>query len=316
MKKILLATVAGLSFCAVSPQFASAADVMDPGCNLAGDIRVGAMMDWQDASFDDESANTDWHSMFGEGRGLVTCGMGNFQLDFAQYDHSTEIDAGPASKDIGADTYHFGGAAFWRDPSVGLVGISGSRVTNELVGKDIDYSRIGLVGDYYVNDQMTLGGKAHYLFSDEIFGVAKHNGFELQANLKYYATPNFSLNLEGNYLNSTVKVDVGPGVSVGLDGWAAGAEAEYLVMNQGLSIFGGGRFANRTADTSGFVGSDIKFDDMQVYVGVKFAFGGNTESLVTRDRTGPIDNTSLFLEKLPNIGGSALAGAINAGIGP
>jgi hypothetical protein len=292
---------------------AVAADPIDPGCGLAGDVRVGGMMDWQNATFDDLDADTDWTTMFGEGRGLVTCGAGNFQLDFATYNHSTNVD-GIVSKDLSADANHYGGAAFWRDPSMGLIGITGSRISNEVIGKDIDYSRIGLVGDYYANDMLTFGGKAHYVFSDDIFDIAHHNGFELQANAKFYATPNFSLNFEGTYLNSDIKIGSPVGVKVGVNGWAFGSEAEYMVMDQGLSIFAGGRYATRTANTSNLIGDDINFKDMQAYVGVKYAFGGNTESLLTRDRTGPIDNTSLFYEKLPNLPMSALSGLANSNI--
>ena len=56
-------------------------------------------------------------------------------------------------------------------------------------------------------------------------------------------------------------------------------------------------------------GSSIDFDDLQAYIGIKFAFGSGGASLVERDRSNAYDNTSVMHEKLPNWFDSLIAGS-------
>ncbi|MCA0433100.1 MAG: autotransporter outer membrane beta-barrel domain-containing protein [Proteobacteria bacterium] len=316
MKKLLaiLSMTVGVAALAAPGQAADAA--FDPGCYLAGDVSLGYLMDWQNVKLSDEedsiTGEPDWSALFGEGRGLVSCHGFNVQGDFSIYNHETEIDAGKESFNLSPEASHYGGALFWRDPNVGLFGVSGSIVKSDVLFlKDMDYVRIGAVGQYFVNDQLTFGASAHYLNGDVDLKNIDHEGFELAANAKYYVMPNFSLDLSGHAMISTLS---GGGEEIDFNGWAAQLQAEYVAMEQGLSVFGGVRYANRTIDDVA-MGGDAEIADTQAYIGIKFAFGGDGSSLTTRDRTGPIDNTSLFLEKLPGVFDSVVAGAADAEIG-
>jgi hypothetical protein len=287
--------VSALALVLVTSQ-AKAADVQPSSdCYLAGDVRIGLMNDWQGLNIDADvlsGADANWLTPFGEGRGLVSCNAFNFQSDFAYYSHQgDDLDGGKDTISLDAPAGHFGGALFWRDQNVGLLGISSSWIHQDgFLTKDAEYARIGGVAEYFVNDQFTIGASAHY-FTDLESKDINHDGFELAANLKYYATPDLSMKLEGALLLSEFS---GGGNSEDFDGFSIGLETEYLAWDQGLSLFAGGRYAEREFANA------IEFDDFQIYAGIKFAFGGNTESLVARDRSGPIDNTSIFHEKLPN----------------
>jgi hypothetical protein len=284
----------------------NAADVQPTSdCYLAGDVRVGVMNDWQGFSGSDDdnsvSGNADWFTPFGEGRGLVSCGGFNFQSDFAYYSHQgDDIEDGKDTISLDSPAGHFGGALFWRDQNVGLLGLSASWIHQDVFFKDSEYARIGGVGEFFLNEQMTIGASAHY-FTDLNSKDINHDGFELAANLKYYATPDLSLKLEGALMLGELGDDDD---SVDFDGFSVGLEGEYLAWDQGLSLFAGTRYAERTLSEGD---TDLTFDDFQVYAGIKFAFGGNTESLMARDRSGPIDNTSIFHEKLPNATSSFFA---------
>ncbi len=96
----------------------------------------------------------------------------------------------------------------------------------------------------------------------------------------------------------------GGGDSVDFDGFAITGEAEYLVWDEGLSVFGGARYANREISEGG---DSIDVDDLQVFVGLEFAFGAAGSSLAGRDRSGPVDNTSVMFEKLPDFFTSLIA---------
>ncbi|WP_162914322.1 hypothetical protein, partial [Taklimakanibacter lacteus] len=161
---------------------AQAADVMDPGCMLSGSVAAGFLYDWQTLDFGgNEDFDIDWSTPFGEGAGLVTCGGFNAQADVAYYAHSGDLDD-ISSKDADLDqtNSHIGGALFYRDPSSWAGGLQASWISQDIFGKDIDVFRVGLFGEFYLDDVFTLGGSAHYYNADWPEGVDE-DGFQLAA---------------------------------------------------------------------------------------------------------------------------------------
>lgn len=298
---------------------AQAADVIDEGCTLSGSVGIGYMFDWQNNDFDIGSEDSfdgdvDWNTPFGEAGGLVTCGGFNVQADFAYYNH--QGDAGNVGKldidDVDADNSHFGGALFWRDPSYAALGVSASWVNQDVLTKDSDTFRGGVFGEFYL-ESFTLGASAHY-FNGEVINIGPldidQDGFELAAWGRFYATPDLSLMVRGDALFSNIDLPSGVDTDVDLNGWAISGEAEYLAWDKGLSVFGGVRYAQRSIEVDD-VDFDVDIDDTQVYAGLKFYFGQDG-TLQDRQRTGTIDNTSVFLEKLPNALTSGVLGLANA----
>lgn len=300
---------------------AQAADmVADEGCTLSGAVGIGYMYDWQktDLDFgggDNLDGDVDWSTPFGEAGGLVTCGGFNVQADFAYYNH--QGDAGNLGKmdidDVDADNSHFGGALFWRDPSFAALGVSASWINQDVLSKDSDTFRVGLFGEFYL-ESFTFGASAHYI-NGEIINVGPldidQDGFELAAYGRFYATPDLSLMIRGDALLANIDVPNGlTNDDVDLNGWAITGEAEYLAWDKGLSVFGGVRYAQRSieADDADF---NVDIDDTQVYAGLKFYFGQDG-TLMDRQRTGVVDNTSVFQEKLPNVLTSGVLGFANA----
>ena len=288
------------AFAVAAPSLSQAADVADPGCSLHGAVQLGYMFTDNDISATGTDENTDWQTPFGEGAGLVTCNAWNFQGDFALYAHESEFDSGGTSVDLSGYNGHFGGAAFWRSPDAGSLGLSASIMNLDEIIVDNDYWRVGAFGEFYVGDQFTLGGSAHY-FSGKDFADKDHDGFELTANAKFYVMPELSLSVQGDFMTSELSIS---GTDADFDGFAITGEAEYLVWDEGISLFGGARYAERQLSASG---TEIDFDDLQVYVGLEFAFGAAGGSLADRDRSGPIDNTSTMFEKLPSWVNEAVA---------
>ncbi|WP_162914208.1 hypothetical protein [Taklimakanibacter lacteus] len=284
--------------------------VVDPGCMLSGSVTAGFMYNWQDAEASDsedsiDGKDVDWDTPFGEGAGLVTCGGFNVQADVAYYAHSGDLeDISGKDVDLDSTNTHIGGALFWRDPSFAALGVQGSWISQDILSKDVDTFRVGLFGEFYLDDMFTLGGSAAYFNSDSVDTLAGKDtdGFELAAWGRFYATPDFALTLRGDLMLGDFDIDNESG---DLNGWAITGDAEYLVWDQGLAIFGGARYAEREAD---FDDDDleIEIDDFQVFAGLKFYFG-HDGTLLERQRTGTVDNTSVFQEKLPQFFNSALA---------
>ena len=301
---------------------AQAADIVDDGCTISGAVGIGYMFNWQNNEFDIGSEDSvdgdvDWNTPFGEAGGLVTCGGFNVQADFAYYNHQGDADVGLGKlEDVDADNSHFGGALFWRDPSYAALGVSGSWVNQDVLSKDSDTFRVGLFGEFYM-ENFTLGASAHY-FNGEVINIGQldidQDGFELAAWGRFYATPDLSLMVRGDALFSNIDVpNQITDEDVDLNGWAITGEAEYLAWDKGLSVFGGVRYAQRSLDVDNEE-FDVDIDDTQVYAGLKFYFGQDG-SLMDRQRTGTIDNTSVFLEKLPNALTSGILGIANAASG-
>ncbi len=292
---------------------AQAADVAGAGCTLSGSVAAGFMYDWQSSESEDiDGEDVDWDTPFGEGAGLVTCGGFNIQADVAYYAHAAEIESplSPFGQDIDQTNTHIGGALFYRDPASWAAGVQASWISQEIIGKDVDVFRVGLFGEFYLGDMFTLGGNIAYYNSEgwDSSGPGPdlgkdEDGFEFAAWGKFYATPDLAFTLRGDLLLATVEA---LDDEVDLDGFAITGDGEYLVWNQGLSLFAGARYAEREVNPNDN-DPGMTIEDFQVFAGIKFYFGqGGT--LVERQRTGTVDNTSLFNEKLPNLITSAIAG--------
>jgi hypothetical protein len=282
---------------------AQAADYVEPGCTLSGTVAAGFLYDWHsaDPDFSSEDFDVDWSTPFGEGAGLVTCGGFNIQADVAYYAHSGDIsDFSSTDVDIDQTKTHIGGVLFYRDPASWAGGLQASWISQDFDGADIDTFRVGLFGEFYLDDVFTLGASAHYYSTDwpSFVDGKDEDGFQLAAWGRFYATPDFSLMLRGDVL--LADIDFNNRGNADWDGFAITGEGEYLVWDQGLSLFAGARYAEREFDIDDSGAFDL--NDFQVYGGVKFYFGqGGT--LLERQRTGPVDNTSTFDEKLPRFFG-------------
>lgn len=282
---------------------AQAADVIDQGCTLSGSVMAGFLYDWQTLEPDDnnEDLDIDWTTPFGEGAGLVTCGGFNVQADVAYYAHSGDIsDFSSSDVDLDQTNTHIGGAVFYRDPSTWAGGLQASWISKDVGALDIDVFRVGLFGEFYFDEMFTLGGSVAYYNTDwpsDAFGGKDEDGFQLAAWGKFYATPDLAFTLRGDVL--LAQFEFNNSEDADWDGFAITGEGEYLVWDQGLSLFAGARYAERTfePDNSSF---SLDVDDFQVFGGVKFYFGQDG-TLIERHRTGTIDNTSVFDEKLPTL---------------
>lgn len=293
-----------------------AADYVEPGCTLSGQVAAGYMYNWQKSDFDFgdgdnfDGKDIDWDTPFGEGAGLVTCGGLNIQADIAYYAHSGDVEEIFESGDFDTDqtNTHIGGALFYRDPASWAAGLQASWISQDVGSIDIDIFRVGLFGELYVNDMFTLGASAAYYKSDwpDNFNADSkdEDGFELAAWGRFYATPDLALTLRGDVLLATTTLEFDDDGQTeefdgDLDGFAITGDAEYLVWAQGLSLFGGARYAEREIDFDDDFGPKTTVEDFQIFAGIKFYFGQDG-TLIERQRTGTVDNTSVFNEKLPN----------------
>ncbi len=290
---------------------ASAADmpvVIEPvaptpvlGHRFAGTVTAGVM--WTQDQFgdnffddddDDDDDDVNWRSFFGEAAVLIgPAGTNwNFQGDFSFHSHRT--DDLFSDETLALDTWHFGGIAFWRDANVGLFGVDASFISQDFVGS-VETWRLGLRGEYFLGQSLTVGGGAGYLSMD-LFSGKSADGFDLNLWGRYYLNDSFALKVRGDY--STLSSDD----SFWEDArtWAIAGEGEYLLPSLPMSLFLGARYAETTMEDGG---DSIDIDSVQIYGGAKFYFGSGDAgtSLATHHRNNTLDNTSTALERLPNI---------------
>jgi hypothetical protein len=213
-----------------------------------------------------------------------------------------------AGKNFNDASGHFGGDVFWRDPAHGEFGLQGSYISQgsflSYEDGDSDFLRGGAFGNLYLNDRLTIGGDAHVfgtthnVLAYDKFAGKSFNDFELSANAKYYATPDLRVMLKGDFLISKSDFASSGPDQININGYGINGQVDYQFNPNGLTGFIGARYVRR-ALTSG--PEEVDIDDRQVYVGLTLPLGGNAGTLVQHDRTGPVDNTSTYLEKLPSI---------------
>jgi hypothetical protein len=314
-----------------------------PGsCSVMGIVEGGGLYDSQNSDISlgaptQTKGRSNWTSGFGEAAVGVNCDNLNFQADGALYGFwaSKTLPGPPNEEDVSMASRqgHLGGAAFWRDPSSMALGVSGSWVSQ---GYDVSSTptaalnasgtgsllRAGAFAEFYASDSLTLAASAHY-FSGSLpngkflSGVSVDQfGYEFAAIAKYYPTNDLAFTARADLLKSELRLN--NAANFDFNGYAISLEGEYLMPDTQFSMFAGGRYADRTVTL--FAPAYMNIQDTQVYLGVKYAFGGAASpSIAARDRSNTYDNTSVFLEKLPSLAGSVdntLVNAIAAGPPP
>ena len=304
--KLKTKTIFGISILALSALFMGPAQAAPSECSVSGILTAGGMLEGGHLYSDSSSTTADshWGALFGDGAALVTCDAWNFQADAAFYNHS----ASARGKSFNAPEGHFGGDVFWRDPSAGDFGFQASYVSETSIFNafdgNYDIARGGLFGNYYLNDSVSLGANAHFFTTTHnVFrskgGGKGYSGFDVSADAKYYVTPNFKFTLTGDLLQSQYR-SPSSSSKLNLGGAAVTLQADYQFNDWGLTGFVGGRLSHRIFWSDSGSGGSFNLDDRQVFVGLTLPIGGKPGSMVMHDRTGPVNNTSTFLEKLPS----------------
>ncbi len=186
-----------------------------------------------------------------EGFGLVT---GSLSLPIGtRYGFQADGLAGMRDEDfVGGGAGHL----FWRDPSLGLLGIYGSYTLREDIGGDV--ARIGVEGEYYWSNwtAKALVG-AEFLDAGNAF-VEPDDGFFAFSDISYYLDENLELSVGHRYTNERNALALG-----------AEYQLSQTVFSSGVSLFAEGR-----------IGED---DYNAVWGGVRF-YLGDDKSLMRRHR--------------------------------
>ena len=303
-----------------------AADLADnSGCLVNGIVSGGGVYDAQsiEASADLEPYDTPkWYAGFGEAALGLNCDAWNFQADAALHNFTGSEANASNTLTFGSRQAHAGGAIFWRDPSIAAFGLTGSVLflqdskshSNHSYG-NLDASssttmaRIGGFAEYYLSEEFSLGGSAYYLWGkapntgyDNGYTVdISQKSFEAALIAKYYPSSNLAISAQANYTSGKRTLPSPIDLSADNHGFALSLTGEYLVPDTALSLFAEGLYANRHSNRFEDTGYNT-VADLQATVGIKFAFGQvASTSLAQRDRHGTIDNTSVFMEKLPSL---------------
>ncbi len=303
--------------CAVLATPAWSADIVEPaGCNIETLVQGGGMFTdtkqlTSGFNYKYKSKAPETLTAFGEIASDLQCQSWTFRADAAAYGFWN--DGTSNTRDYGLAIWqgHIGGSIYKRNEDTGMIGISASRVLHhgnldfdEVLGQpdlsfkdSASYFRLGWYGEFFANDNFTLGAGAYYINGDLLkFATVdpdlREKGIEAFATLKFYANDNMAFALRGDLIDSKIR---GVG-DLKLSGYAISAEAEYKFDNSNLSVFAGARYADRSFKLQALK-QDV--EDVQGFIGLRFDFGGpEFVSLRERDRTGAYDNTSVFQEKL------------------
>lgn len=187
--------------------------------------------------------------------------------------------------------WHFGMALYARDADWGILGletaIGGLEGISGLASKSsASLRRIGVRADYFWNDNVTSINRVGYV---ELEGaVYDMSGLYGNAGVNWYLTDNFAAKIDFDYalLNVTNQHQ--------LELWATTVEAEYLVgevFGTDAALFAGARMSE-------FEPGGPWYNEFQGFGGLRMYFG-NAVSLRDHHRSGPQENNSAVLERLP-----------------
>lgn len=196
-------------------------------------------------------------SLFDEGYGALA---GSISIPVATR-YGLQLDAAVGTHDgefIGGGAAHL----FWRDPSVGLLGLYGSHTHYDEF--DGSVSRIGVEAEYYW-DQVTLKGVVGAEFFDvDIPTVVDDENFFAFSDLSYYPMENLELSVGHRYTAETHALALG--VEYQLD---------QQMFSSGVALFAEGRIGEN--------------DYEGVWGGVTF-YIGDDKTLIRRHREDDPDD--------------------------
>lgn len=241
-----------------------------------------------------ESVNLSANTGFGEAAILRRLpGNLHLQIDAALYSHDfTDVASGQ-----GTDQWHFGGALFWRDAHLGLIGVDGGygRISmNSLV----ENYRVGLRTEWYLGDRMTIAARGGYHETDSDTGTG--DAWTGTVSAEYFVTSDLGLKGQADWLREEVGFAYGKQDS---RAWALSAEAEYLLTGTHLpnvSLFVSVRhydFDYSYSSDGQPLGSEDWVEN-QFTAGLRYYFG-SSGSLVDHKRNNTVDNTHIWLERDP-----------------
>ena len=220
----------------------------------------------------------------------------NVQLDGSYYlnDLSNKEDDGSAVREKGVDRWHAGGVLFWRDATMGLLGIDGAYGQQNWSGDKIDDYRVGARFEYYPSDFFTLGGRAGYIHEKEGSHDKGADGLYANAFGEVYPTENWALTASVDYAYFS-QWDKPPSSKEPLEFYAFTGETEYDLsdsVNMPISIFAGGRYTDQDD-------SESTFNEIQGFVGLKWYFGGG-DTLAAKHRSNTLDNLNTLFDRVIN----------------
>lgn len=196
-------------------------------------------------------------SLFDEGYGALSGSISipvgvryGLQLDGAVGTHDGEFIGGGA------------GHLFWRDPSMGLLGLFGSHTYHDNL--DGSVSRIGVEAEYYWNRATLKGVVGAEFFDFDVATDVDDEGFFAFSDISYYPIDNLELSVGHRYTAETHALALG--VEYQLD---------QQVFSSGVALFAEGRIGEN--------------DYQGIWGGVTF-YIGDDKSLIRRHREDDPDD--------------------------
>ncbi len=186
--------------------------------------------------------------------------------------------------DVGLDakTTDLAAHLFYREPGSWLIGVIGQYgfTSFDFGGEGVDFDRyyLGLEGQAYFG-AFTLyaqGGYANVSMDNDFTPDA--DGFFLNGQLRYFATPNWVFIGSAGYQG--LEASQG-GDSLDIDVWTLGLHTEYRIDNTPFSLTLSYDYTNTDFE---FDGDGADLDESRIMAGIKLNLG--TQTLLERDRAG------------------------------
>lgn len=285
MKSSLLAFTSVLSL-ATSGAYAADA-IIEPVAEIStpyfGELEAAIGYAWLGGSgLEDDEARE-----FLFGAGALRLGMNFGSGLMAQGDLIGEVTNASKYDDSYVSGIAAVGHLAWRDPSRGLVGVFGGIGQTDQDDDETDKTDLylaGLEGQIFL-DNWTLYGQAGYLDSDGTDDDALYDAIFGRLVARYYVQPNTKI--EAGLAAAFGKMEDNDDAKI--VNWSLGLEHRYA--STPLSLFVGyDGFSAEQPD------EDDRITSHEFKIGLRYAFGAGSESLISKDRNGASLDAPAFLK--------------------
>jgi hypothetical protein len=214
----------------------------------------------------------------------------------AQFGGAIDVDHGHFDGPFGGSFTdiqgHFNTIGFWRSQDAGVFGLELGILGGRNGFRNEKYVKAGGVAEYFFGDSATVGVFGGVLVPFGRGLEPLETGYYVGGDATYYASETVALAAFGRYAQTGLRNRGGAGGGIDNERLTVGGKVRYLTSVPGLELYASGAYSKCEFTFIGGPGGSGGFfrnEGAEILAGVQVRLGGNTDSLVSIDRSNALD---------------------------
>jgi hypothetical protein len=209
----------------------------------------------------------------------------------AQFGGAIDVDHGHFDGPFGGSFTdiqgHFNTIGFWRSQDAGVFGLELGILGGRSGFRNEKYVKAGGVAEYFFGELATVGVFGGVLVPFGRGLEPLETGYYVGGHATYYASHTVALAAFGRYAHTGVNFQGPDGIDS--ERLTVGGKVRYLTSVPGLELYASGAYSKCEFTFSGGPGGFLRDEGAEILAGVQIRLGGNTDSLVSIDRSNALD---------------------------